>query len=431
MTVFAQRPTRRPGALAVLAAAALAACLWAGPVLGQGEQRIAAVVNDEIVTLRDLEGRARLAAVASRLPARPETLRRLAPRVLQGLIDERLQLQEAERLGVGVDEREIVAAKRAAERRLGVEEGGFDRYLAANGVAAATAVAQLRASIAWGKLVRRRFAGVAQVAEEEIDEALEAYRRGLGRPQYRFSEIFLPVDGIEREGEVRDLAARLRAEIRAGGDFAAIARQFSASPSALRGGAAGWAPAGRLAPEIDRALEAMAPGEVAPPIRTVSGYRVVRLEDRRVLLAVDPLKARVALKHVFLPLPADAGEAEDRRRRAELAAATAGLGGCAGMAAAARRAGSPAGVDLGEFEVGDLVPAMRDAVANLAVGAPSAPVRLPGGLSVVMVCARTDAPRAEPSREEIAIGLRNERLSTLARRYLRDLRRDAFVETRI
>jgi peptidyl-prolyl cis-trans isomerase SurA len=74
---------------------------------------------------------------------------------------------------------------------------------------------------------------------------------------------------------------------------------------------------------------------------------------------------------------------------------------------------------------------MRNAVVNLQAGEASKPVRLPTGLSVIMVCARTDPPNDIPGRDEISPRLRAQKLEILARRYLRDLRRDAFIETRI
>jgi peptidyl-prolyl cis-trans isomerase SurA len=74
---------------------------------------------------------------------------------------------------------------------------------------------------------------------------------------------------------------------------------------------------------------------------------------------------------------------------------------------------------------------MRDAVATLETGVASKPVRLPTGLSIIMVCERIDPPNDIPKREEISPRLRAQKLEILARRYLRDLRRDAFIETRI
>jgi peptidyl-prolyl cis-trans isomerase SurA len=74
---------------------------------------------------------------------------------------------------------------------------------------------------------------------------------------------------------------------------------------------------------------------------------------------------------------------------------------------------------------------MRNAVATLEPGVASKPVRLPGGISVIMVCDRVDPPNDIPGRDEISPRLRAQKLEILARRYLRDLRREAFIETRI
>ena len=74
---------------------------------------------------------------------------------------------------------------------------------------------------------------------------------------------------------------------------------------------------------------------------------------------------------------------------------------------------------------------MKNAVATLETGVASEPVRLPTGLSIIMVCERVAPPNDIPKREAISPRLRAQKLEILARRYLRDLRRDAFIETRI
>jgi peptidyl-prolyl cis-trans isomerase SurA len=101
------------------------------------------------------------------------------------------------------------------------------------------------------------------------------------------------------------------------------------------------------------------------------------------------------------------------------------------MEALAKEVKSPAGADLGWFSVGELAPVMRDVVATLQPGIPSKPVRLPTGISIMMVCERVEPPSNIPQREDIRPRLRAQKLDILARRYLRDLRREAFIESRI
>jgi peptidyl-prolyl cis-trans isomerase SurA len=397
----------------------------------QDVQRIAAVVNDKIISLRDLANRTRLVATISKLPNTQQTYRRLRPQVLRALVDEQLQIQEANRLSIEVTDRDMDIGKGLMENRFRVRKGAFDKFLNANRINIGSALAQVRASIAWSKLVNRRFANLAEISDEEIDEVIEQFERNLGKPQFFAVEILLPVDDPDREREVRQLAGRLVAEIRKGSNFNAIAQQFSSSASAARGGEIGWISPGQIAAELETALNALQPGDITAPIRTVLGYHILKLENRRILSGTDPLKAKVSLKHVFLPLSPKASRADVESQTGIAEAIAASVQNCEDMDLLAKEVKSPAGADLGNFNVGELAPVMRNAVAQLKAGVPSKPVRLPTGISVIMVCERTDAPNDIPGRDEITPRLRAQKLEILARRYLRDLRREAFIETRI
>ena len=418
------------GLLRVLPFAALFAFTPAD-AMAQSVQRIAAVVNDKIITVRDLDNRTGLVVKASKLPNTQQTHSRLHPQILRLLIEEQLQLQEAERLSIVVSDRDLDIGKGLMETRLHVPKGSFLQFFNANGIDAESALAQIRASIAWSKLVNRRFANIAEVSEEEIDEVVDQFERNMGKPQFLAAEILLPVDNPADENQVRQLAQRLLEEIQKGGNFNAIAQQFSASASSVRGGQIGWISPGQLASELEVPLTALKSGEVSAPIRTLLGYHILKLEERRILSVADPLKAKVTLKHVFLPLAENAGKVEVASQIGIAETIAASLQNCDDIDAVAKEVKSPAGVDLGRFRVGELAPVMRDVVATLQPGFPSKPVRLPTGISVIMVCERVEPASDIPQREDIRPRLRAQKLGILARRYLRDLRREAFIESRI
>lgn len=423
--------TRRCGRLLAALLLITPLLVHAGAASAQDSQRIAAVVNDEIISVRDLHNAMRLAVVLARLPDNQETYRRIRGQVLWSLIDETLHLQEARRLSIGATEEEFARAAGVLEQRLGIRRGTFFDFLAANGISRATARRQVRASIVWSRLVRLRFGQVATVADEEIDEVLDLYRRSLGQPQYLVSEILLSSDDPDGEARIRDLATRIHQRLtQPGSDFRAIARQFSASASSAQGGLIGWVTAGQLAPEIEAALAALSPGDVAPPLRTDLGYHIVKLEERRILKAADPLKARVTLAYLtVIPPDSETGNDLNERIRA-LEVETADARTCADIGGLAGARPDASAGELGPVQVGELAPALREIVEHLEPGVPSRPVALQAGMSVFMVCERTAAPDDTPSREDVMARLVTEKLRTLARRYRRDLRRDAFIDTR-
>ncbi|MFQ5984694.1 MAG: peptidylprolyl isomerase [Alphaproteobacteria bacterium] len=419
-------PRPRSGVLAL----AIGLLVVASPLRGQEVQGIAAVVNDEVITLYDLKQRMQMVIAMSNLENTPEVFRRLIPQVLRGLVDERLKMQKTARFNVEVTEEEMARRIALIERLNNIPEGGFDAALAARGVSKETARSQVRAELAWGKLIRRQFRG-DEVSDDEVDEMLARIKSAQGQPEYLISEIFLAVDGSDRDEEVRDVARRLVAEIRRGADFAQLARQFSQSASAYEGGVVGWVLGEQLAAEVLTVVERMKPGEVSDPVRVLGGFRIIRLRDRRTVLAPNPDEVTVALEQILFPLPSDAAEAEVVAKRAQAEELRLFISDCDAMARAASELGSETSGHLGHLRLKDLLPSLRETVRVLPIGVVSAPIRTDAGLHLLMVCERTAPPSTLPDREEVRRGLHNQRLELLARRYLRDLRRAAFVDIRL
>ncbi len=262
--------------------------LPAGRASGQESVGIAAVVNNEAISIPDLVARIDVAIVASRLRTSEDLRRQLAPQVLRSLVDERLKVQEAERLGVTVSDAEMANARRSVEQRNGIAAGGLDDFLQRQGLNVATVTDQLRAEILWSKLVRGRLGAAVSVGEGEIDEALAQLEANRGRPEFRVAEIFLAVESSEQENEVRAAAESLFEQLKAGAKFDQIASQFSQSATAAVGGDIGWVLEGELPSEIEAVLARMEPGRIAPPVRTFDGYSIVLLIDRRTVLSDAP-----------------------------------------------------------------------------------------------------------------------------------------------
>ena len=403
-----------------------------GPqAIAQTSQRIVAVVNESMISMRDLNERIRLVLAASGLAVTPANHERLRPQVIQVLIDEHLQLEEARQRRVTVSEAEITAAKRGIEIHNRMQEGAYDQFLKANQISIRTAHAQLRASIAWSKLVNGRFSRIANVTSEEINAVLETFERNLGKPQYRVAEILLAVDDPARENNVKTFAARLVNEIRNGGNFNAIASEFSTSAGAAAGGRIGWVAPGQLAPEIDAVINTLEPKQVSDPIRTRSGYHIIILEDRQIVEAANPMLARVSLKHVLVPLPSEPDEAALATALATARNVATEAAGCADLDRLAEDVKSPVETDLGEFQLGNLSAATREAVADLPVGTASDPIRFPTGIAVMMVCNRVEPPSNIPTSNDIEQQLHGRKLQSLGQRYMRNLRRNAFIEPRL
>lgn len=410
-----------------LAALALAA---AAPTFAQQVQRIAAIVNDEVVSGFDVEQRIDMVIKSTRLRDTQETRRRLRQQVLRGLIDETLQLQAAQRNNISVSEEDLQRAYGVLERQNQLEAGRLVDFLRANGLSQDALARQLRAEIAWSKLVRRRLQPSVSIGEDEVNEVLNRLEANADLPETRLSEILLPVDSPENEDETLREALRLVQQLRGGAPFDAVAREFSRGATANNGGEMGWIQPGQLAEELDRAVAAMVVGGVSEPVRATGGYYIIKLHERRSIAGDDPLETKLTLKQVRVPLPGgrtgpNAVAARDLTE--QIMARAPGCDGLAGTAAAFEI--QDAG-DLGTVKLRELPEEIRGAVAELPIGDFSKPIVSNDAIMLLMVCEREVPVVEPPDRQKIEQELLRRRLAMLAQRYLRDLRRDAVVELR-
>ena len=411
----------------VLACGLFAACA----ANAQQGASIAAVVNDEVVTLRDLTERVDLTVLFSNLADTAETRRFIAPRIMQDLIDERLQLQEADRLEIKVDEGEVARELTVIEERNGLPPGGLEVALRGRGIALDTLQGQLRANVAWRQVVRRRLLPRIEVGADEVEERLAELRRLSGSTEYYVSEIFLPAGDAAAEGEALATAEDVIGRLRGGEPFPALARQFSRSPSAAAGGDLGRMISGQLDGRLEAVLRDMRPGRVSHPIRMEDGFHILLLRGRRDIGSGEPEDTRVALKRLFLPLPADAPPAEAEAVGRRAASASVSVGNCADMERVAEEIGAQAPVDLGRVRLGDLPEDLRTEVLDAPIEESQGPIRRADGFLVLMVCGR-EAPEAVfPSPEEVEEQLRAELIGRRAERYLLELRRAAVIDMRL
>lgn len=398
--------------------------------VGQDVQGIVATVNDEIISAYDMEQRLKIVLGSTGLPSDPDTRERLKKQVLNSLIQDRLKMQEAKRSNVNISDAEIQQAFGRIAKQNNMTAGSFSSMLNQVGVDPASLKQQIEAELAWRKLVGKKFGRFVNIGEDEIDAVLQRYKENIGKEQMLVSEIFLPVESPDKEEEVKRFATRISDQIRKGANFAAIARQFSQGTTAAAGGDIGWVQSGQMAEELEAKLEAMAPQTYSDPIRSVGGYYILALRDRRVIAKVDPGDTTYNLSQLVIPLSASADENEVRDRFETAENLRKRIKKCNSVDALAKEIDSPMSGSLGTLKMKDLPEEFQGAVKDLLVGDVSKPVRTSVGLHLLVVCSRTNPQTDEPTRDSVRNQLLEERLQMMARRYIRDLRRDALVEIR-
>ena len=422
---------KRLASVAVAPMLALSVCFALGFALSpktasaQTSLGAAAVVNDDIISGLDLSLGASLSILSIGAQDNPQIRQRLTPQVLRVMIDERLQLQEAERLGIEVAEQEIDAAFETIAERNSMTREQFAQVLRQNRVEPNTIRGQIRAELAWRKVIDRRMRSQVAISDEQIDAEEERLRSAEGEQQFRVAELFLSVDDTSQEDGVRQTADRLLQELQRGVQFQLLARQFSESMTAPVGGDMGFITLDQLDPAVARAARDLQPGGVAGPLRGIAGYYIIGLIDRRTLQLGEILSD---IRVVSLPLQPGAAESEVAERLDEAAGLRSDIQGCRNLADRVSDDVDDAEVNnLGKQRPEQLPPDMARAVDGLPEGSFSEPFRRADSVLLAMVCTREASGL---DRERIRERLQLEQLELLSRRYMRDLRRNANVDIR-
>ena len=223
----------------------------AAPAAAQEMLRAAAVINDEVISLLDLDMRLKLAIFASGQPDSAQLRKRMTPQIIRVLIDERLQSQEAERLGITVTDERVNTVAEEISQRNKLSFAKFAKVMEGRGIIPNAFLEQVRSQLTWNALVARRLRPSVTISEDEVEEIVRRITANRGLKQRRVSEIFLAVDTALQEDEVLGNAQRLFEQLRGGASFPALARQFSEAASAARGGDLGWVQEGQLLEELD------------------------------------------------------------------------------------------------------------------------------------------------------------------------------------
>lgn len=405
----------------VSAAAAFLAALGglSTPAMAQFAEGVAAIVNDEIISTFDVRQRANLLLVSAGIQSTADMQQRARSQALRDLVDEHLQLQEAAKYDISISADQVDRRLADIARQNQTDIPGLTSQLAGNGVSISTLRRQIEADIAWQRLMSGLYGSRIRISEVEIRETQQRIAASATRPQYQISEIFLPAESEQEFTDMQQGAMRLLQEMQRGAPFPLVARQFSQSASAAAGGDIGWIASTELAPELQPVAAQLQPGQVSLPIRTPTGIYIIAMRDRRAGAAAGSTTI-VSLRQVSAPIGRQSSLERLQRRLRGCGALDEDVGAIQGASV----------VDLGQTQEAELSPAVRDAVANVPAGSAS-PVQVSGEqVSMIVVCSRETGGGGVPPREEIEGRLREQEISMLSERYLRNLRREATIITR-
>jgi peptidyl-prolyl cis-trans isomerase SurA len=422
-------PSSRPQARTILAAVlALGLCLPTAPALAQ-VNRVAAVVNGDVITAQEVASRRRLLALTAGLTG--DAPGRANDQIVRLLVDERLRTQEVARRRIPVTDADIAGAVNEIENRNGLPPGGLRDNLRRSGIDPRVLHDQIRAQIGWNRLLRGQLGNQAQISPAEINEFVSAARARTGQPEFLVSEIYIPISNPGQEAEVRRFMDEVITRLRQGAPFPMVATQFSQSQTALLGGDLGWTFPDRLDPEVAAVVRQMPEGAVSNPIRVPGGFVIAQLRAKRT--AGRDMATMITLRQAFFPFEGQVNPVAPTAQQLRQVEAAQRLSetarNCEAVEAAARGGSRPA--DPGQVRQDTInPPELRELLASLPLGRPTQPIISPDGVMIIAVCSRETRNLAELTPEQARDRLLRERVELISRQVLRDLQRRAQIDIR-
>lgn len=402
-------------------------------VFGKSDPNIrkaTAIVNGSIITATDVDQRLALVIAANGGKVPDEERERLRLQVLRNLIDETLQIQEAAAQKIDIADAEIDQTYARVSSNFKKSPKDFALYLKAQGSSEASLKRQIQGEVSWRRVLSRKVEPFVNVSEEEVNAIIGRLNASKGATEYHIGEIFLSATP-ETMNDAQANANRIIEQLRHGGSFAAYARQFSEASTAAVGGDLGWVRAEQLPEQLGTVAQSLGNGQISPPIAVAGGYSIIVLVDKRQVLTADPRDAVLSLKQISLAFPKDMTQAQATPQVEAFAKAVAGIEGCGKVAEVAKAIGADV-VDNDQIKIRDLPAPLQEMMTNLQIGQATRPFgSLTDGVRSLVLCGRDDPQVASgPSFDQIFSQIEEERVNRRARRYLRDLRRDAVIEYR-
>ena len=400
--------------------------------------RIIAVVDDDVILASELL--TRLNTVREQI-ARTEGQQQppeevLVNQILERLILESVQMQEAARRGIEIDDETLTRAVVNFAERNGVTLEVFQAKLAQDGVPYGEFREQIRREMIVNRVQRALVNRRVQISEQDVDALVNSpFFEALLADQFQLGHILLEIDeqaGDEVRAQAQLRAQEIVAQLNAGGDFRTLARANSALPCALEGCVSEWSQAAELPSLFSERVLDMQPGDVADPIASGRGLHVIQLVDRRgaSMEVIQQTRARhILMKPNEIRTDAETQQAITKLHKEILAGAD--------FAELAREHSEDPGSglkggDLGWSESKAYVPAFSAQMDGMELGEISEPFKSQFGWHVLEVQERRTQNMADETRKEQAVQfLHQQRFQDELQEWLKEIRDDAFVEMRL
>ncbi len=388
-----------------------------------------AIVNGDVITQTDVDQRLAFLSIANNAPIPADQVDALRQQVLRNLIDETLEIQaaKAEKIEVKQSDIDRTVQRVAANAKQTPEQ--LKVYLESHGSSIQSLRRQIEGEIAWTRLQHAKIESEVSVGDDEVKAVLAKLNASKGTQEYHVGEIFLSATP-DTQAQTLANAQKIIEQLKNGASFAGYARQYSEASTAAVGGDLGWVRPEQLPAPIATVLREMSPGTLSNPIQVAGGYSIIAVQDTRKILTRDPRDAVLSLKQVSISFPKGMTREQAEPIVSRFAEAARNVGGCGGADKIAAEFHGEV-VQQDGVKMRDLPGALQQMMLPMQVGQATQPFgSLEEGVRTLVICGRDEVDPTAPSFDEVYSQLNEERVNSRARRYLRDLRRDAVIEFR-
>lgn len=389
--------------------------------------RIAAVVNNEIISNLDLDSRIALILLGTDEKPDKSSLGILRKKVIRQLVEEALQRQETKLLGIDVSEAEILSQISTIEEQNGWEKGFLKKNMAARHIPQSALYNQLEAGIGWAKLISH-LRSYHKPGETEVKRVINLDKK-REQNRYLLAEIFIPLrSGHDAHGAALEICKALKE----GHPFDQVAFQTTASPAAARGGDIGWVDEDQLEPEVTATIKDMPAGALSEPIQIEGGYKIILVRGKH---DMHTSHDKLSMRQLTLDFPMMATEQEKETIAEKTHEHLKTLSSCKAFENAADTIN---GASL-QIHENVLVEQLSGGLAEIANALPENQVSeaLPiedKSVTFFMVCHRekaSDDAITQEKEDEVRDVIAAKKVESVAVRRMQDMYRRAFVDVRI
>ena len=390
---------------------------------------IVAIVNDEPITMMDLDARIRLIIISSNLPNNLETRKNLSGQVLQSLISERLQHQEAKKLGIRVTNQEVENNIKFIEKQNNMPENQLIETLFQNGVPKSALRIRLKSNLIMQKLLQNIIRPKVIINNNEVNNEYNNLLANNGKMEYKFSEISFNFSNLSKKEDIILIAKQIRKKIIEEKNFEIIGKRIQENGTGVYKNN-NWKLTNKINKDIYLEIDKMEKDEISELVITNTGVSIIKIDGKREFKIPELSHTVSDIAFISTDLPINKNKIdlliEDIKNK------TKNIKSCDEMTELSKIYGNKRGKYLGKILLKNLPKYFIEELKNLNINQPSKPIVADDGIYVTMICNYNKNLNQEYAlKEMIKDNIRNRSTTILKERYLLDLNRKALIDVRI